>query len=107
VLITILHTLSKSPSDTFFSLIFFPNQKKKHKKPISYNSIHSRSTFYGVFGVIQMCLYGVEKNAVKSYDQRKLISGNFTTLPAYFVTIKRFKKRKKETKECKQHESIE
>jgi len=54
-----------------------------------------------------MCLYGVEKNAVKSYDQRKLISGNFTTLPAYFVTIKRFKKRKKETKECKQHESIE
>jgi len=98
VLITILHTLSKSPSDTFFSLIFFPN-KKKYKKPISYNSIHSRSTFYGVFGVIQMCLYGVEKkNAVKSYDQRKLISGNFTTIPAYFVTIKRFKKEKKRNK---------
>merc|ERR1712002_931050 len=107
VLITILHTLSKSPSDTFFSLIFFPNQKKNIKNRfLTIPSAVGRPSMESLESY--KCVYmELKKNAVKSYDQRKLISGNFTTLPAYFVTIKRFKKRKKETKECKQHESIE
>jgi len=40
-----------------------------------------------------MCLYGVEITKKKSYDQNMKL-GYYTTLPAYFVTIKRFKKEK-------------
>lgn len=104
----LFYILSQNLQVILFSRWSFSRTKKKYIKNrfLTIPSTVGRPSMESLESY--KCVYmELKKNAVKSYDQRKLISGNFTTIPAYFVTIKRFKKEKKETKECKQHESIE